>query len=47
MYIADVLSRTATDQPKLCSLAEDEVYVYRIEQELEETAVNLDINEKK
>jgi hypothetical protein len=47
MYITDLLSRTATDQPKLCSLAEDEVYVYRIEQELEETTVIRDINETK
>jgi predicted lipase len=42
-----LISRTATEQPKLCSLVEDKVYVFRIEQELKETTMNLDIDATK
>jgi hypothetical protein len=47
MYIADLLSRMAKEKPKLCLLAEDEVYLYHIEQKMEETKVNLEIKETK
>jgi hypothetical protein len=37
----DTQKKRKKEQPKLCSLAEDEVYVYRIEQVLDEATVNL------